>query len=145
MNVAEDVVLRTGTGNGEEELLAAKVPVQIGIRWTVGDEEVNIRRDSDRSLQIRPCRDAVEFDAVELYPFILQIDNSAGNQIPRSCRLLVEDAVVVAGNEDSELSGNRCVPVGEVLQVCRVEAFAGISGTDEDVRIGRYMRRYYLP
>lgn len=91
MDVTEDVVLRTGAGHREEELLTAQVSVQIGIRWAVGDEEVNIRRDSDRSIQIRPCWNAVELDAVELYSIILQIDNSAGNQIPRSCRLLVED------------------------------------------------------
>lgn len=103
----------------------------------MGDEEIDIGRNNDWSLQIRPCRDAVEFDAVELYPFILQIDNSAGNQIPRSCRLLIEDAVVVAGNEDPELSGNRRVPGEEVLQIVRIETFTSISGTDEDVGIGK--------
>ena len=103
----------------------------------MGDEEIDIGRNNDRSLQIRPCRDAVEFDAVERYPFILQIDNSAGNQIPRSCRLLIEDAVVVAGNEDPELSGNRRVPGEEVLQIVRIETFTSISGTDEDVGIGK--------
>ena len=50
MDVAEDVVLRAGTGHGEEELLAAQVSVQVGIRRTVGDEEVCIGRDCDRSL-----------------------------------------------------------------------------------------------
>lgn len=140
MDMAEDVVFRPGAGHSEEELLATQVPVQVGVRWAVGYEEINIRRDSDRSLQIRPCRDAVEFDALELYPFILQIDNSAGNQIPRSCRLLVEDAVVVARNEDSEFSGNGYVPGEDVLQVGRIETFTSISGTDEDVSLGWYSK-----
>ena len=138
MDMAEDVVLRSSACHREEELLAAQVTVQIGIRWAVGDEKVNIGRDSGWSFQIRPRRNAVELDAVELQPLVLQIDNSSGNQIPRLRRLLVENTVVIAGDEDPELSGNRCVPGEEVLQVCRVEAFAGISGTDEDVRIGRY-------
>lgn len=50
VDVAEDVVLRTGAGQGEEELLAAQVPVQVGVRRAVGDEEVDIGRDCDRSL-----------------------------------------------------------------------------------------------
>lgn len=136
MDVAEDVVLRPGAGHSEEELPAAQVTVQIGIRWAVGDEEVDIGRDGDRCLQIRPRRDAVELDAVELYPFILQIDNSAGNQITRSLRLLVENTVVIAGDEDPELGGKGRVPGEEVLQIVRIETFTSISGTDEDVGIG---------
>ena len=31
-------------GHSEEELLAAQVPVQVGVRWAVGDEEVDIGR-----------------------------------------------------------------------------------------------------
>ena len=42
--MAEDVVLRSSACHREEELLAAQVTVQIGIRWAVGDEKVNIGR-----------------------------------------------------------------------------------------------------
>lgn len=113
--MAEDVVLRSSACHREEKLLAAQVTVQIGIRWAVGDEKVNIGRDSGWSFQIRPRRNAVELDAVELQPLVLQIDNSSGNQIPRLRRLLVENTVVIAGDEDPELSGKGCVPVEEIL------------------------------
>ncbi len=53
MNVSEDMVLRAGTGHGEEELLAALVPVQVGVCRAVGDEEINISRDGDRRLRHR--------------------------------------------------------------------------------------------
>ena len=136
MDMAEDVVLRSSACHREEELLAAQVTVQIGIRWAVGDEKVNIGRDSGWSFQIRPRRNAVELDAVELQPLVLQIDNSSGNQIPRSRRLLVENTVVIAGDEDPELGGKGRVPGEEVLQIVRIETFTSISGTDEDVGIG---------
>lgn len=45
MDVAEDVVLRSSACHREEELLAAQVTVQIGIRWAVGDEDVVIGKD----------------------------------------------------------------------------------------------------
>ena len=45
---------------------------------------------------------------------------------------------MVARNEDSEFSGNGYVPGKKVLQVGRVEAFASVASTDEDVGIGRY-------
>lgn len=115
VDMAEDVVLRSSACHREEELLAAQVPVQVGISWAVGDEKVNIGRDSGWSFQIRPRRNAVELDAVELQPLVLQIDNSSGNQIPRLRRLLVENTVVIAGDEDPELSGKGCVPVEEIL------------------------------
>ena len=138
MNVAEDVVLRACAGHGEEKLLAAQVPVQVGISRTVGDEEIDIGRNNNRSLQIRPCWDAVELDAVELYSFVLQIDNSLRNQIPCPNGLLVKDAVVVAWHEYPKFGGNGRVPSKEVLQVGRIEAFASIPGTDDDVGIGWY-------
>ena len=103
MDVAEDVVFRPGAGHSEEELLAAQISVQIGVRWAVGDEEGDIGRDGDRCLQIRPRWDAVELDAVKFQSLVLQIDNTAGNQTPRSCRLLVEDTVVITRDEDAEL------------------------------------------
>ena len=45
MDVAEDVVLWSSACHREEELLAAQVTVQIGIRWAVGDEDVGIGKD----------------------------------------------------------------------------------------------------
>ena len=103
---------------------------------TVGDEEIDIGRNNDRSLQIRPCRDAVEFDAVKLYPFILQIDNSAGNQIPRSCRLLIEDAVV--GLRVAVACG------GEVG--CITEAHAGLEHVADgyDLAVEEAQPRLYI-
>ena len=115
MDVAEDVVLGSGAGNSEKELLAALVSVQVGIGRAVGDEEINIVGNRDWRLQIGPCWNAVEFDAVELHSFVIQIDNSAGNQIPCASGILIEDEVVVAGDENPELGGNRCVPGEEVL------------------------------
>lgn len=139
--MAEDVVLRSSACHREEELLAAQVTVQIGIRWAVGDEKVNIGRDSDLSIpKVGPCRYTIELDVVELYSIILQINDTSWNQIPRPNGLLVEDAVVVARNEDSEFSGNGYVPGEEVLQVGRIETFTSISGTDEDVSLGWYSK-----
>lgn len=139
MDVAEDVVLRPGAGHREEELFAAKLPIQIGVSRPVRDEEVDIGRDSDLIItKVWPCRDAIELDAVELHTFVLQIYDTTWNQIPRSCCLLVEYAVMVAGDENSELCRDGTVPFKKVLQVGGVEAFAGISGTDEDVGINGY-------
>ncbi len=141
MDVTEDVVLRMGTGNGEEELFASQVTIQVGISRTVGNEEVDIGWDSDLSiLKVGPCRYTIELDVVELYSIILQINDTSWNQIPRPNGLLVEDAVVVARNEDSEFSGNGYVPGEEVLQVGRIETFTSISGTDEDVSLGWYSK-----
>lgn len=137
--MAEDVVPRLGVGNSEEELLAAQVSVQIGVSWAMGYEKVNIGWDSDRSItKVGPCRDAIELDGVELQSFVLQIDDPVRNQIPRSCRLLVEDTVMVARDEYAEFGWDSRVPGEEVLQIRRVEAFASISGTDEDVGIVGY-------
>ena len=41
MDVAEDVVLRPGAGNGEKELLATQISVQIGVCRAMGNEEVD--------------------------------------------------------------------------------------------------------
>ena len=51
---------------------------------------------------------------------------------------MAEDAVVVAGDEYAEFRRDSRVPGEEVLQVGRVEAFASVTGTDEDVGLGWY-------
>ena len=51
---------------------------------------------------------------------------------------MVEDTVVVAGDEYAEFRRDGRVPGEEVLQVGRVEAFASVTGTDEDVGFGWY-------
>ena len=50
MNVTEDVVLGTRIGNNQKEILVTHIPVQIGVGWAVGDEEVNTGRDSGFSI-----------------------------------------------------------------------------------------------
>ena len=49
---------------------------------------------------------------------------------------MAEDAVVVARDEYAEFRRDGRVPGEEVLQVGRVEAFASVTGTDEDVGFG---------
>ena len=51
---------------------------------------------------------------------------------------MAEDAVVVAGDEYAEFRRDGRVPGEEALQVGRVEAFASVTGTDEDVGLGWY-------
>ena len=51
---------------------------------------------------------------------------------------MAEDAVVVARDEYAEFRRDGRVPGEEVLQVGRVEAFASVTGTDEDVGFGWY-------
>ena len=50
MDVAEDVVLRPGAGNGEKELLATQISVQIGVCRAMGNEEVDTGRDRGCSI-----------------------------------------------------------------------------------------------
>ena len=138
MDVAEDVVLRAGTGHGEKELFATPVTVQIGVCRAVGNEEINLRRDCDWHLQIRSCRDAVELDAVELNSIVLQKHDAVRNQAAGIIGLAVENNLVIAGDEYPEFGRNSCVPCEEVPQVGRVEAFASVSSTDENVGLGWY-------
>lgn len=51
---------------------------------------------------------------------------------------MAEDAVVVARDEYAEFRRDGRVQGEEVLQVGRVEAFASVTGTDEDVGFGWY-------
>ena len=51
---------------------------------------------------------------------------------------MVEDTVVVAGDEYAEFCRDSRVPGEEVLQIVRIETFTSISGTDEDVGFGWY-------
>ena len=53
---------------------------------------------------------------------------------------MAEDAVVVARDEYAEFRRDSRVPSEEVLQIGRVEAFASISGTNEDVSLGWYSK-----
>lgn len=135
MDVTENVVFRTGPGNGEVQVLVARVVVQVAIRWAVSNEEVDVVWQGVRPFEVRAGRDAIELDSVILDAAVLQKDNTARDEVAGPDRVSVEDAVMVAGDEDSEFRWDGAVPYKEVLQVCRVEAFAGISGTDEDVCI----------
>ena len=51
---------------------------------------------------------------------------------------MVDDTVVVAGDEYAEFCRDSRVPGEEVLQVGRVKAFASVSGTNKDVGISGY-------
>ncbi len=137
MNVAEDVELRLCTGDIQKELSAAHVPVQIEVGRTMGDEEVDIRRQFARDFQVRPCRDAVEFDSVVHHSFVLQVEDSAGDKIPRANRVLFENTVMVAWNKDSKFRRYGVIPLEEVLQRLRAEALTGVTGADENVGVGR--------
>ena len=53
---------------------------------------------------------------------------------------MVEDTVVVAGDEYAEFCRDSRVPGEEVLQIVRIETFTSISGTDEDVSLGWYSK-----
>ena len=138
MDVAEDVVFGAGFGNGHVEVSASKSVVQIAVCRAVGDQEVDVFRKGNGRFQVWPCRDTVELDSVKFQSFVLQTDNAVRKQSSCPCRILVEDTVVVTGDEDPELSRNGCVPVEEIVQVGRIEALASISRTDKDVSIGGY-------
>lgn len=137
MDVTENVVFRTGPGNGEVQVLVARVVVQVAIRWAVGNEEVDVVWQGVRPFEVRAGRDAVELDAVIFNAAAFQKDDTARNEVAGPDRVGVEDAVMVAGDEDSEFRRDGAVPFKEVLQTFRVESFTGIPGADEDMSVGR--------
>ena len=101
------------------------------------NEEVYIGRNLGVVLQVWPCRDAVEFDSVVFHSTVLQIEDTTRDEVSCPCWLLVEYAVVIARDEDSQLRRDGSVPLEEALQRLRTETFAGVTGTDENVGVGR--------
>lgn len=138
MNVAEDVVFRTGPGNGEVQVLVARVVVQVAIRRAMGYKEVDAVWQGNRPFEVRAGRDAIELDSVILDAAVFQKDDTARDEVAGPDRVGVEDAVMVTGNEDSEFCRDGAVPFKEVLQVGRIEPLAGIPGADEDVGVCGY-------
>ena len=138
MDVAEDMVFWSGTCDSEVQVLVARVPVKVAIRRAVGNEEVDVVWQGDRPFEVRAGRDAIELDAVIFNTAVFQKDDTARDEVAGPDRVSVEDAVMVAGNEDSELCRDGTVPFEEVLQVGGVESLAGIPGADEDVSICGY-------
>ena len=133
--MAEDVVFWSGTCDSEVQVLVARVAVEMAIRRAVGNEEVDVVWQGDRLFEERAGRDAIELYAVIFNATAFQKDDTARNEVAGPDRVSVEDAVMVAGDEDSEFRRDGTVPYKEVLQVSWVESFTGISGTDEDVCI----------
>ena len=138
MDETENVVFRTGPGNGEVQVLVARVVVQVAICWAVGNEEVDVVWQGVRPFEVRVGRDAIELDSVILDAAVFQKDDTARDEVAGPDRVSVEDAVMVTGNENSEFCRDGAVPFKEVLQVSWVESFTGISRTDEDVGVNGY-------
>ena len=106
----------------------------------MGNEKVNSCRDFGRSLQIRPCRYAKELDPVVLKAIVFQIDDAVGNQALGSVWIGIEYPVVIPRYKDSELCWDGGIPGEVVLQIGRIEAHAGISGTDENINVFGYVK-----
>ena len=105
MDVAEDVVFGTGFGNGQIKILAPEAVVQVAVCRAVGDQEVDVFRKGNGRFQVWPCRDTVELDSVKFQSFVLQTDNAVRKQSSCPCRILVEDTVVVTGDDIRSLAG----------------------------------------
>ena len=84
----------------------AHVLVQISISRAVSYKEVYAFWDARLFFQIWPCCYAVELYAVVLNSAVLQKDNVAGKKAFSLGWILVEDTVMIPGDEDSESSGD---------------------------------------
>jgi len=126
--MAEDMVFWSGTCDSEVQVLVTRVAVQVAIRRAMGYKEVDAVWQGNRPFEIRAGRDTVERDVVVLNAAVFQKDDTARDKVAGPDRVSVEDAVMVAGNEDSEFRRDGTVPYKEVLQVSWVKSFTDITG-----------------